>query len=143
MQAHGIRRMESFMQKLTRELCISLYGGAPAGRRHLALRLLHNILLTYAGDEWIAKPVAKGRWDRRGALEMNMPRREVRGFKSMDPDRKLQKARAAASPLGKFQPLCSLVHSPEFVEVCSSQRHSPEGLLCKDGDCSLATTGLG
>jgi hypothetical protein len=109
--------MERFMQKLTSDLCISLYSGAPAGRRHLALRLLHNILLTYAGDEWIATPVAKGTWNQRGALVLDMPRREVRGFKSVDPDRKLQKTRAAASPLGMFQPLCAVLHSPEFVEV--------------------------
>ena len=115
-QEAGAARMAAFMQALTQHCVDSLYPAAPHARKHLALRLLHNILQTYAADDWIATPVASFA----PTVGGDLPRREVRGVWKRGDDAALQKVRAAQSPLGRFQPLCAALRSPEFIEVCLS-----------------------
>jgi hypothetical protein len=124
MQEEGNARMQRFMQHLTQHLADSMYAAAPHARKHLALRLLHNVLVTYADDMWIAEPLACGVWgSNAGAAGGDMPRRETRGAWKTGGTAQVQKQRASESPLGRFQPLCATLRSSEFIEVrsCSAR----------------------
>jgi hypothetical protein len=120
LQVDGLARVQRFMQVLTQHLCDSLYAAAPHVRKHLALRLLHVILVTYGHDAWIAEPLSQVR-DAPAAsgAVANLPkmgsRRTWRAEESEEP----QKAAAGASPLEPFRPLCATLRSPEFVGVRS------------------------
>ena len=58
-QDPDVARLQAFMQRLTHTLCVSLHAGATHTRRHLALRLLHAILVTFAGDAWLRAPLSQ------------------------------------------------------------------------------------
>ena len=58
-QDPDVARLQAFMQHLTHTLCVSLHAGATHTRRHLALRLLHAILVTFAGDAWLRAPLSQ------------------------------------------------------------------------------------
>ena len=53
MQAAGLVRMQRTLQWLTQYLADSIYPGAPAPRKYLAMRLLQLFLETFPATEWM------------------------------------------------------------------------------------------
>lgn len=110
-QEATLRRMATFMQQLTQHLYDSLYAAAPHARKHLALRLLHAALVTFAGDAWVLQPsgaaVPVGKCvseSASGSPGLDLPRRKPR---HREPD---------AGGL-QFAPFCQTLWSAAFVEV--------------------------
>ena len=126
LQAADLARMQAFMQQLTCRLCTSLYAAAPSSRKHLALRVLYTVLLTYAGDEWIARPLAQGHWASAAALGLDLPRRETRSTSRVQDSIRQQKQRAAQLPASeRFAPFCPLWSTAPFTQVWNP--------VCSDG----------